>query len=217
MLTSRDRRDKPTQTLPRQSNYGSSALVRVSLRKRRCSYGFVAHRSGGRHRNLPESPTIKLSVRCINQRKFAPIRSSGAVSEPLIIEAMPRLLHFGQNRPGWINLRKFGLVHFSSQFVFPCYAMRESLGVINSPLSQLGQLKTLGYAPDIAANGSKALEALQSVNYDAVFMDCQMPEMDGFETTAEIRRRSSRSETRTCATNLGSFWRCWTTASARLS
>jgi two-component system, sensor histidine kinase and response regulator len=59
-------------------------------------------------------------------------------------------------------------------------------------LVALGQLKTLGYAPDIAANGSKALDALQSVNYDAVFMDCQMPERDGFESTAEIRRREGQ-------------------------
>jgi two-component system sensor histidine kinase/response regulator len=55
----------------------------------------------------------------------------------------------------------------------------------------LGQLKTLGYDAKVASDGLSALEALESVHYDAVLMDCQMPEMDGFETTAEIRRRES--------------------------
>lgn len=53
----------------------------------------------------------------------------------------------------------------------------------------LGQLKILGYDAEIAANGQGALEALRSDHYDAVLMDCQLPEMDGFAATAEIRRR----------------------------
>ena len=58
-------------------------------------------------------------------------------------------------------------------------------------LVALGQLKTLGYDAKVASDGLSALEALEAVHYDAVLMDCQMPEMDGFETTAEIRRRES--------------------------
>jgi signal transduction histidine kinase/CheY-like chemotaxis protein len=58
-------------------------------------------------------------------------------------------------------------------------------------LLALAQLQTLGYDAKVASNGLGALEALKFVHYDAVLMDCQMPEMDGFETTAEIRRRES--------------------------
>ena len=49
-------------------------------------------------------------------------------------------------------------------------------------------LENLGYEFTIANNGVEAVSAFQSGRYDAVLMDCQMPEMDGYEATAAIRQ-----------------------------
>jgi two-component system, sensor histidine kinase and response regulator len=49
-------------------------------------------------------------------------------------------------------------------------------------------VEKLGYRADVAANGIEAVRALGELRYDAVLMDCHMPEMDGFEATRAIRR-----------------------------
>ncbi|PWB58864.1 MAG: hypothetical protein C3F18_01680 [Nitrosomonadales bacterium] len=50
-------------------------------------------------------------------------------------------------------------------------------------------LKKLGIEPEIVSNGQEALQAMKRSTHDLILMDCQMPEMDGFEATAEIRRQ----------------------------
>jgi len=53
-------------------------------------------------------------------------------------------------------------------------------------------IKRLGYYADIVSNGKQAVLALEKTGYDIVLMDCQMPEMDGFQATEQIRNLESR-------------------------
>jgi signal transduction histidine kinase/CheY-like chemotaxis protein/HPt (histidine-containing phosphotransfer) domain-containing protein len=53
------------------------------------------------------------------------------------------------------------------------------------------QLRKLGFAADVAANGKIALDLLSKVPYDLVLMDCQMPILDGYVTTKTIRKDPS--------------------------
>jgi CheY-like chemotaxis protein len=66
------------------------------------------------------------------------------------------------------------------------------LVVEDNEINQLVAVRMLerrGLIVDVAANGRVALDMHATDTYDAIFMDCQMPELDGFDTTREIRRR----------------------------
>jgi CheY-like chemotaxis protein/HPt (histidine-containing phosphotransfer) domain-containing protein len=62
--------------------------------------------------------------------------------------------------------------------------------IVNQRLA-VSMLEKLGCQVDVVANGAEAVTMFRKLPYDAVLMDCQMPEMDGFEATGEIRKNQS--------------------------
>jgi two-component system sensor histidine kinase/response regulator len=69
----------------------------------------------------------------------------------------------------------------------------------DDPVSQLvltRQLQARGYTVDVASNGREALELYGKGDYGAVFMDCQMPELNGYDATRAIREQEGTEPTR---------------------
>jgi signal transduction histidine kinase/ActR/RegA family two-component response regulator len=67
----------------------------------------------------------------------------------------------------------------------------------DNPVNQMlavRQLDKCGYRAEVVANGHEALEATAHASYAAVLMDCQMPEMDGYDASRQIRKREHESE-----------------------
>jgi two-component system, sensor histidine kinase and response regulator len=76
-------------------------------------------------------------------------------------------------------------------------AERQSVRILlaeDNPINQkvaLATLKKIGYSADAVGNGNEVIAALKQQRYSVIFMDCQMPEMDGFAAARQIRKMES--------------------------
>jgi len=73
----------------------------------------------------------------------------------------------------------------------PCTALLGEDNVVNQKVAA-GILRKFGCEVTVVDNGRQVLERLREKPFDIVFLDCQMPEMDGYQTTREIRHREGR-------------------------
>jgi len=83
----------------------------------------------------------------------------------------------------------------SAEPTVPCEAEQPAISVLVAEDNLVNQrvaarmLEKLGCRVDIAPDGRQAVEMWEQGAYDMILMDCQMPEMDGYTATGEIRRR----------------------------
>ncbi len=101
----------------------------------------------------------------------------------MIIKAM--VPEQGRNTSKTINLEKLSEV----AIMYPFRILIAEDNIINQKLI-VNVFKLLGYKTDIAGNGLEALEALKRKDYDLIFMDIQMPQMNGYEATRIIVEHS---------------------------
>lgn len=93
----------------------------------------------------------------------------------------------------------------------PPQTLPESIKLLlveDTPINQkviLHQLKLLGYHADCVNNGQEALHKLETYHYDLIFMDCQMPILDGYETTQQFRRQQQPHQPSTIIVGLTAY------------
>lgn len=94
----------------------------------------------------------------------------------------------GQSSAGQMSAYEYGNSNFATEG-------KSSSGIVlvaeDNPVMQelaIRQIDRLGFAAEVVKNGRLAVEAVRSGKYVLVLMDCQMPEMDGYEATMTIRR-----------------------------
>ncbi len=79
------------------------------------------------------------------------------------------------------------------QIRFPGRVLVVEDNLVNQEVAR-AMLESFGCQVDSAFNGQEALEAVSRGQYELVFMDCQMPQLDGFETTARIREQEAQED-----------------------
>jgi two-component system, sensor histidine kinase and response regulator len=137
-----------------------------------------------------------VSLRTVRLLSFVNLASAAATPQGLFDTELTKPLRLGELHGVLSGEEETGA--FTATNVLPAAALAPLTGrvlvVEDQPLNRevaIGILASLGLQADTANHGREALDALRLQRFDAVLMDCEMPVMDGFTATAELRRRET--------------------------
>ena len=138
-------------------------------------------------KNVPNSDKWILLSPVAQRQRLPDLPDAIYLTKPVLQQ---RLLDAILEATGEITRREHEAGQDSKSEITPPSSLRVLVAEDNSVNQKVIQhmLKNLGIEPEIVGNGIEALQAMKRSSHDLILMDCQMPEMDGFEATAEIRR-----------------------------
>ncbi|MEO6978250.1 MAG: response regulator, partial [Mucilaginibacter sp.] len=145
-------------------------------------------------KKFPDLPIILLSSTGNEQTKAAAHLFNAILTKPIRHQVLYKHIAEQLKANGEVAKKpQAEPAYFSEDFSkrYPMEILIAEDNAINQKLA-LRVLTKMGYNPHVVGNGLEAVDAMQQKQYDMVFMDVQMPEMDGFEATHFIREHIDR-------------------------
>jgi CheY-like chemotaxis protein/HPt (histidine-containing phosphotransfer) domain-containing protein len=122
-----------------------------------------------------------------NDQRWADIGFVAVLTKPVRRQELHNALGAAMRGASASNLRAVTPARLAVNYHFdPARVLVAEDNITNQQVA-VGILKNLGLRAEVAANGFEALQALETIPYDLVLMDVQMPELDGFSATRQIR------------------------------
>ncbi|QVL49628.1 MAG: response regulator [Thiocapsa sp.] len=147
---------------------------------------------------IAETPILMMSSAGQNGEALAAVGIHDSLSKPVrqshLHDALVRIIHHrtrGTQRPAPAREAPDATPAPDSRIQLRGHVLLVEDNLINQRVA-LSMLTRLGLTADVAEDGCKALTAAARGRYDLILMDCQMPNMDGFEASAELRRREEQ-------------------------